>query len=145
MKTDPTASIAALLSADPRQLEHMRNALTELLAAKSPQPLKATAPVPAPVSPKVVKNLLVSPPAALGTLAPMRPPRPGSLRADIYRVLENRPSMSRSEIIAELSRFRSDAGKSHFASKVHDTLNRPHDQAIERVGRGLYRLVPATV
>lgn len=141
MKTDPTAAIAALLSADSRQLEHVRNAITELLAAKSPSRSKTTTPPSIPAPPKVEKSLSARPSAPSGTLAPMRAPRPGTLRADIYRVLENRPAMSRADIISELSRFRSDAGKPHFASKIHDTLNRPHDHAIERVGRGLYRLI----
>jgi hypothetical protein len=91
------------------------------------------------MSPKILKTPL--PVNALKTLPPMRPPRPGSLRADIHSVLAMKPTMSRAEIIQALSRIRPDSHKGHFVSKVHDTLNRPHDRAIERVGRGVYRLV----
>jgi hypothetical protein len=135
----PSDSLAALLRADVTALKHVRNAIDELLAARErsvPGSSSRSAPAIKPA-----KAAAAPPAMTLRTLAPLAPPRPGSLRDNVYQVLSGHPRLTRAEIVEAVTSMRPHTDRGHLISKIHDTLNHVRDPRIERVGRGVYRLV----
>lgn len=128
-------SLTDLLRSHTAALKHLRRATDELLTALE-RPSTAALP-----SPKAKPAPPPSLPMSLRTLAPLAPPRPGSLRDDIYRVLEGHPRLTRADIIEAVTTTRPHRDRAHLVSKIHDTLNHVRDPRIQRVGRGVYRLV----
>jgi hypothetical protein len=136
----PSESLAALLCADPATLKHLRNSIDELLAAHVCRAAAPTSPPPVKL-PQPTKIAPVPLAASLRTLAPLRAPRPGSLRDDIYRVLAGHTSLTRAEVIEAVTNTRPHKDRAHLVSKIHDALNHARDPRIQRLRRGVYSLV----
>jgi hypothetical protein len=73
--------------------------------------------------------------------APMRPPKPGSLRASVHGILRKSTGpMRRSAVIAAVASARGAEADEKLIAKVGDILNNPHDESIRRVGHGIFAL-----
>jgi hypothetical protein len=73
--------------------------------------------------------------------APMRPPKPGSLRASVHGILRRSAGpMRRSAVIAAVASARGAETNDKLIAKIGDILNNPHDESIRRVGHGIFAL-----
>ena len=73
--------------------------------------------------------------------APMRPPKPGSLRASVHGILRRSTGpMRRSAVIAAVASARGEEAGDKLIAKVGDILNNPHDESIRRVGHGIFAM-----
>jgi hypothetical protein len=91
--------------------------------------------------------LAVRPPLAeresspLTRRAPMRPPKPGSLRASVHGILRRSTGpMRRSAVIAAVASARGAEADEKLIAKVGDILNNPHDKTIRKIGHGIFAL-----
>jgi hypothetical protein len=77
--------------------------------------------------------------------APMREAKPGSLRADIHRILEEsgRP-MRRADVIARVAALRGVPVDHLLKAKVGEHLTNRHDPYVRRLAQGIYQFVPNT-
>ena len=72
---------------------------------------------------------------------PMRPPRAGSIRADVYRVLSKTPA-ERQEIIARVAKLRKIAVDEKLIANVGAVLGDKFDPQIVHTCYGMYALAP---
>ncbi len=103
-------------------------------------------PAPRPHSTREVPQEPLQKPMVRPTLpqrAPLRPPKPESLRACVHGVLRDkgRPT-KRTDIIQAVAERRGHRTTDQFKSKVGDILTNRHDPFIRRIGHGTYTYVP---
>ena len=76
---------------------------------------------------------------SLGARRPMRQPKPGSLRARIYDVLQrNGKPMQRADIIRTVAHQRGQAVDEVLKAKIGDALTNKHDPIFRRLAHGIY-------
>ncbi len=82
----------------------------------------------------------VEPPSDQQAPDELRPPREGSVRADVYQVMSSGQPMRVFEIITAVARKRGTQVEKHLAATVGGVLRDRNDHRIEKVDRGLYRM-----
>lgn len=137
---DPATALGVLLTADEASLERLRAIIDALIATK--QRSRLSKPRPASDPPDPNPGLGPSGLHAPLSVAPMRAPRPGSIRADVHHVLSQNGEMSRGDVIREVAKIRRDHQAPHFSTKIGDALNRTNDPRIKKVRRGIFRYLP---
>ena len=70
---------------------------------------------------------------------PLRAPRDGTVRSDIYEVMSIKP-MAAKDIIKAVARRRGGEPTERLAATVREVLRDRYDAKIEKTGYGLYRL-----
>jgi len=99
------------------------------------------APPPSESAPTLAARPLAERGSSLFRRAPMRPPKPGSLRATVHGILcKSTAPMRRSAVIAAVASARGEEADDKLIAKVGDILNNPHDESIRRVGHGIFAL-----
>lgn len=75
----------------------------------------------------------------LGARRPMRQPKPGSLRARIYSILQrNGKPMQRADIIRAVAQQRGQPVDEVLKAKIGDALTNKHDPIFRRLAHGVY-------
>lgn len=75
--------------------------------------------------------------------APMRSPKPGSMRSTVHEILQAAAEpMPRGEMIAQVAAKRGVVADDMLKAKVGDLLNSRHDPYIKKVAKGIYCYVP---
>jgi hypothetical protein len=78
--------------------------------------------------------------------APMRSPKPGSMRSLVHEILQSAAEpMPRGEMIAQVAAKRGVVADDMLKAKVGDLLNSRHDPYIRKVAKGIYCYVPQEV
>ena len=78
--------------------------------------------------------------------APMRSPKPGSMRSLVHEILQAAAEpMPRGEMIAQVAVKRGVVADDMLKAKVGDLLNSRHDPYIRKVAKGIYTYVPQEV
>ena len=82
----------------------------------------------------------------LGARRPMRPPKPGSLRARIYDVLQrNGKPMQRADIIRAVAEQRGQEVDELMKAKIGEALTNKHDPIFQRLAHGVYTIGKGTL
>ena len=78
--------------------------------------------------------------------APMRSPKPGSMRWLVHEILQAAAEpMPRAEMIAQVAAKRGVVADDLLKAKVGDLLNSRHDPYIRKVAKGIYCYIPQEV
>ena len=100
---------------------------------------KSLTKIEAPHRPACVFEPMANQGVTLGARRPMRQPKPGSLRARIYDVLQrNGKPMQRADIIRAVAHQRGQAVDEVLKAKIGDALTNKHDPIFRRLGHGVY-------
>ncbi len=75
--------------------------------------------------------------------SPLRPPKPGSLRAEIHQILEEEgQAMRRSDVIERVASRLGMPVDANLKAKVGEHLRNHHDPFVRKVAQGIYQYVP---
>ena len=134
------------------ELRRIAESLTKLAETKDRQNelLEALVHNPLEGSPKYADSTAGSPAQPLYNMdkkaaeqgnerKPLSPPREGTVRADIYTVMSDKP-MQAKEIIKAVAQRRGIESTDRLAATVREVLRDRYDRRIEKAGYGLYRL-----
>ena len=95
--------------------------------------------IKSPNRPASISEPMASQRVTLGARRPMRQPKPGSLRARIYDVLQrNGKPMQRADIIRAVAQQRGQAIDEVLKAKIGDALTNKHDPIFRRLAHGVY-------
>ena len=128
------AVAATVTGAETEDIRRARDLLTKLLALREQETLLLKT-----LETNQKENNGTQPDQHRRPRPPLKPPRPGSVRADVYAVLGGDPMHSR-EIALAIAKRRGTALDEKLAATVGNILRDQFDKKIERVAYGIYRL-----
>lgn len=138
MNTTTHQALADLWLMPAAELDTYLDVASQIRALRSRiEPNAPAEELPAPVSHLPVldrseRNMLVR-------RAPLREPKPGSLRAAVHDVLrESSSPMRRAEVIASVAALRNVPVNDTIKAKVGDVLTSRHDPFIKKLAQGVY-------
>jgi len=148
MKIDKS-HFSQLCLLSPRELADYADRVRTLVDILHGNPLPPTPPVSLELSeqPEVAATPIV--PAAISPIsslevpqrAPMRPPKPGSVRAAVHEVLRKAGGpMRRADIVEVVAQMRGEAVNDLLRAKVGEVLCNRHDHLIHKTAPGTYAM-----
>ena len=102
-------------------------------------PPASIAPHDAPASRSHPAPLADAPPNPARALAPVRDPRPGTVRADIYALLRD-GAKRRSDLVKTLAVQRGETDLARLDKAIGAVLENPRDARLQRIQHGVYAL-----